>query len=201
VNVERAARMGRTIARRRLGEHYCIAIGGHSVQGALGYVRAALELDDQARALGLGRATVVVAAGTGGTLAGLLAGLTLIDSPLRLLGIDVGALWEDFAGSVGRLAAEVCAHLGRPLPFPPEAVPLVERTYVGRRYGTPTREGQAALAMLAREDGILLDPVYTAKAFAGLLDRAASGLLPQGEPVVFVHTGGWPALFAALPAP
>jgi D-cysteine desulfhydrase len=79
-------------------------------------------------------------------------------------------------------------------------VPLIEGTYVGRRYGTPTEAGLAALRTLAQREGILLDPVYTAKAFAGLLDLHARGALPDG-PVLFLHTGGQPALFATLPAP
>ena len=201
VTVERGARAASVIARRRLGPHYVIALGGHSVLGALGYVRAALELDEQAAAQGLEGATVVVAAGTGGTLAGLMAGLALIDSPLRLMGIDVGALWKDFSASVARLAGDVCERLGRPTRFEAARVPLVERTYVGRRYGRPTPEGLAAMRMLAQREGVLLDPVYTAKAFAGMLDLLARDAMPSGAPVIFVHTGGQPALYATLPPP
>lgn len=199
--VERAARLARMVAWMRLGPHYFIPVGGHSPLGALGYVRAALEIDEQARAQGLDRGTVVVAAGTGGTLAGVIAGLALIGSPFRPLGIDVGALWSGFAASVGRLCEEVCALLGFPAAFPPGAVPLVEGTYVGRRYGTPTEAGLAAVKMLAQREGVLLDPVYTGKAFAGLLDLAGRGVLAPGEPVIFLHTGGLPALFATLPPP
>lgn len=199
--VEQAARLARLVAWMRLGPHYFIPVGGHTALGALGYVRAALEIDEQARAQGLDRGTVVIAAGTGGTLAGVIAGLALIGSPFRPLGIDVGALWTGFAASVGRLAEEVCVRLGRPIAFPAEAVPLVEGTYVGRRYGTPTEAGQAAVRLLAQREGILLDPVYTGKAFAGLLDLAGRGALAPGEPVIFLHTGGLPALFATLPPP
>src|SRR5262249_28633508 len=152
------------------GDAYFIPLGGHSWLGALGYARAALELDEQAAALGLGRATVIVAAGTGGTLAGVIAGLALLESPLRPLGIDVGAPWPGFSASVGRLAGEVCERLGRDLRFEAGAVPLIERTYVGRRYGTPTEGGLAAIRRLAETEGLLLDPVYTSKAFAGMLD-------------------------------
>ena len=201
-SVEQGARLARLITHRHLGrEGYFIPLGGHGWLGALGYVRAALELDEQAAALGLGRATVVVAAGTGGTMAGVMAGLALAGSPLRVLGIDVGALWTGFAASVGRLAEEVCARLGQEIRFAAEAVPLVERTYVGRRYGTPSGPGLAAIRDLAGSDGVLLDPVYTGKAFAGLLDLRQRGQLPAGEPVIFLHTGGLPALFASLPPP
>jgi 1-aminocyclopropane-1-carboxylate deaminase/D-cysteine desulfhydrase-like pyridoxal-dependent ACC family enzyme len=157
-------------------------------------VRAAVEIDEQARGLGLVDPWLVVAAGSGGTLAGLLAGLHLVGSRLRPLGIDVGKLWKAFPASVAHLATEVCAHLGESHVFAPGDVPLVEATYVGDAYGRPSEAGQAALERLARAEGVLLDPVYTAKAFAGLLGEKVR--FAPGEPVVFLHTGGLPALFA-----
>jgi len=193
-SLESTIRLARLLARLRVGPHYFIPVGGHTWTGALGYVRAAVEIDEQARGLGAGDAWVVVAAGSGGTLAGLLAGLRLVGSRLRPLGIDVGNLWKDFPASVACLASDVCERLGEPLAFTPGDVPLVARTYVGEAYGRPSETGNAALARLARAEGILLDPVYTAKAFAGLLgeDRRFG----PNEPVVFLHTGGVPALFA-----
>jgi 1-aminocyclopropane-1-carboxylate deaminase/D-cysteine desulfhydrase-like pyridoxal-dependent ACC family enzyme len=191
--LESTIRLARLLARLRVGPHYFIPVGGHTCTGALGYVRAALEIDEQARGLGVDNAWLVVAAGSGGTLAGLLAGLRLVGSHLRPLGIDVGNLWKDFPASVARLASEVCQHLGEPRTFAPSDVPLVEGTYVGEAYGRPSPAGNAALERLARAEGILLDPVYTAKAFAGLLGEAR---LFGNEPVVFLHTGGVPALFA-----
>jgi D-cysteine desulfhydrase len=137
---------------------------------------------------------LVVAAGSGGTLAGLLAGLHLTGSRLRPLGIDVGKLWKAFPASVAHLATEVCAYLGAPHVFSPADVPLVEETYVGEAYGQGSEAGNAALERLARGEGILLDPVYTAKAFAGLLGEIAR--FGPGAPVVFLHTGGLPAFFA-----
>jgi 1-aminocyclopropane-1-carboxylate deaminase/D-cysteine desulfhydrase-like pyridoxal-dependent ACC family enzyme len=195
-SLERTIRLARLLARLRVGSHYFIPVGGHTWLGALGYVRGAMEIDEQARGLGMGDAHLVVAAGTGGTLAGLLAGLRLIGSRLRPLGIDVGKLWKTFPASIAHLATEVCAHLGEPHVFAPGDVPLVEGTYVGDAYGRTSDAGNAALVRLLRSEGILLDPVYTAKAFAGLLGEAAGGRLGAGEPIVFVHTGGLPALFA-----
>jgi D-cysteine desulfhydrase family pyridoxal phosphate-dependent enzyme len=195
-SLEGTIRLARLLARLRVGPHYFIPVGGHTWVGALGYVRAALEVDEQARGLGVGDAHLLVAAGSGGTLAGLLAGLRLAGSRLRPLGIDVGRLWTSFPASVARLAAEVCARLGEPHAFEPEDVPLVEGTYVGEAYGRPSDAGNAALTRLLRAEGILLDPVYTAKAFAGLLGEASGGRLGPGEPVLFLHTGGLPALFA-----
>ncbi|HSD65641.1 MAG TPA: pyridoxal-phosphate dependent enzyme [Vicinamibacteria bacterium] len=193
-SLETTIRLARLLARLRVGRHYFIPVGGHTPVGALGYVRAAVEVDEQARGLGVGDAHLVVAAGSGGTLAGLLAGLHLIGSRLRPLGIDVGRLWKDFPASVARLASETCACLGEPDVFESPAVPLVEGTYVGEAYGRPSEAGNAALERLARREGILLDPVYTAKAFAGLLGEAAR--FGRHDPVIFLHTGGVPALFA-----
>ena len=196
MSLEASIRLVRWLAWLRIGPHYFIPVGGHSVLGCLGYVRAALEIDEQARAQGIQQARLVLAAGSGGTLAGLMAGLALIDSPLRPLGIDVGKLWKGFPASIARLAADICAYLGQPLTFDPGRVPLIEERYVGDVYGKPSAEGLAALRCLASLEGIMLDPVYTAKAFAGLLDLARRGQIGQGEPLIFLHTGGLPALFA-----
>lgn len=196
MTLEAAIRLVRLVAWARVGPHYFIPVGGHNWRGCLGYVRAALEFDEQCRALGIPHARVIVAAGSGGTLAGLLAGLTLCGSVLRLQGIDVGKLWKAFPDSIARLAGEICGRLGAPRAFAPRDVPLIERTYVGERYAAPSPAGLAALRQLAQLEGILLDPVYTGKAFAGLLDLAARGALAPEEPIVFLHTGGVPALFA-----
>jgi D-cysteine desulfhydrase family pyridoxal phosphate-dependent enzyme len=196
MTLETTNRLVRWLARLRLGRHYFIPVGGHSWRGCLGYVRAALELDEQARKLGIGDSWLVVAAGTGGTLAGLLAGLTLCGSSMRPVGIDVGKLWKGFPASIARLAGELCTRLGQPQHFSASEVPLIEDSYVGRRYGVPSREGNAALRRLARHEGIMLDPIYTGKAFAGLLDLTERGQLGRDEPIIFLHTGGLPALFA-----
>jgi D-cysteine desulfhydrase family pyridoxal phosphate-dependent enzyme len=193
-SLESTIRLARLLARLRVGPHYFIPVGGHTWTGALGYVRAALEIEEQARGLGIRDAWLVVAAGSGGTLAGLLAGLRLVGSRLRPLGIDVGNLWKDFPASVACLASEVCERLGEPHAFAPADVPLVERAYVGEAYARPSAAGNAALERLARAEGILLDPVYTAKAFTGLLGEVQR--FGHDEPVVFLHTGGAPALFA-----
>ena len=111
MTLEATIRLVRLVARARLGPHFFIPVGGHSWRGCLGYVKAAMEIDEQARELGIAGARVVVATGSGGTLAGLMAGFALLDSPLRLLGIDIGRLWKGFPDSIARLAGELCAHL------------------------------------------------------------------------------------------
>jgi D-cysteine desulfhydrase family pyridoxal phosphate-dependent enzyme len=195
MTLEDTIRLVRMIAWARVGSHYFIPVGGHHALGCLGYVRAALEIDEQARSLGLERAWLVLAAGSGGTLAGLMAGFWLAQSSLSLLGIDVGRLWKAFPVSIARLASELCGRLGCPHTFLPEHVPLIESRYVGPGYARPSEEAQEAIRTLASYEGILLDPVYTGKAFAGLLDLIRRQALGKDEPVIFLHTGGAPALF------
>lgn len=191
-----ANRLVRVVARLVVGPHCFIPVGGHSWRGALGYVRAALELHEQLAALGYAEGHVVVAAGTGGTLAGLMAGLALCGAGLRPLGIDVGRLWKGFPVSIASLAAELCGRLGERRVFRPSDVPLIEGRYVGAGYSVPTAEAEAAARRLALLEGVVLDPIYTAKAFAGMLDLVERGKLGRATPLVFVHTGGAPGVFA-----
>jgi 1-aminocyclopropane-1-carboxylate deaminase/D-cysteine desulfhydrase-like pyridoxal-dependent ACC family enzyme len=196
MTIESTNRLVRLLAWLLVGRHTFIPVGGYSWRGGLGYVRAALEIETQARALGIEKAYLVLAAGTGGTLAGLLAGLTLMDSSLSLLGIDIGKLWKGFPASLARLATEICKHLGAKRVFKPGEIPLLEEIYSIPKYGVSSSSGQNAIMKLARAEGILLDPVYTGKAFAGMLDLIEEGKLGSNEPIIFLHTGGLPALFA-----
>lgn len=164
---------------------YAIPIGGASVRGALAYVEAAEELLGQ-----LSRVDwVVVADGSGGTHAGLLAGL---GGHTRVLGVDVGTR-PDLDESVPELAAGAAAAAGRK---PPEAHVVIDHSRFGPGYGKPTPESLEAIRAAARLEGLILDPVYTAKAMAGLIGWAREGRLARSETVVFWHTGGTPALFA-----
>lgn len=177
---------------------YFMPVGGHTVTGCLGYVAAAAELAAQVAALGLVAAKVVIitAVGTGGTLAGLMAGLRLIGSPIQLLGIDIGKLWKAFPVSIARLAGDLCAVLGERHIFQPTAVPLIAETYAGPGYSVLTEETAVAIHTLAQTEGILLDPVYTGKAFAGMLDLIAKGHFSADTQLIFLHTGGLPGLWA-----
>jgi D-cysteine desulfhydrase family pyridoxal phosphate-dependent enzyme len=196
MTLETTNRLVHLLAWLRLGRHYFIPVGGYSWRGCLGYVRAAVEIETQAHALGIEKAHLVLAAGTGGTLTGLLAGLTLMESSLRPLAIDIGKLWKGFPTSLARLATEICTRLGARHSFTASDIPLLEKTYVGSKYGVPSESGEHAIKLLARTEGILLDPVYTGKAFAGMLDLIDQGRLGSDEPILFLHTGGLPALFA-----
>ena len=183
-------------ASKRVGNHYHVPLGGSNGLGSVGFVRAALEIEEQAKSAGVEDAWIVVATGSGGTLAGLLAGLRLIGSSLRLIGIDVASIWKSYPELVARIANDALELLGLPSSVEPADVSLIERTYVGRGYAVPTSNGTAAIRRLARSEGLLLDPTYTGKAFAGLLDLHASGHFGDEEPVIFWHTGGLPGLFA-----
>jgi D-cysteine desulfhydrase len=183
-------------AAERVGDHYYIPLGGSNGLGSVGYLRAALELEEQAKHVGVEDAWLVVATGSGGTLAGLLAGLRTIGSRVRLIGIDVARIWKNSPQLVARMANDALGLLGLSAIVEPANVTLIEGTYVGLGYAVPTEEGVAAIRHLLREEGLLLDPTYTGKAFAGLLDLQASGQFGDNDPVIFWHTGGLPGLFA-----
>ncbi len=200
MSLETTSRLVRLLALMLVGPHYFVPVGGHTWHGALGYVLAAAELVEQAKVEGIEEGWVIVAAGSGGTLAGLMAGFHLVGTRLRLVGIDVGKLWAGFPRSIARLATETCHRIGGSHTFRPEDVPLVEGRYVGKGYGIPTEEGLKAIRLLAHTEGILLDPVYTGKAFAGMLDMARRGALGRDEPLIFLHTGGVPGLFVHVEA-
>jgi D-cysteine desulfhydrase len=170
---------------------YRMPIGGASPVGALGYVRAASELREQAAAAfdGGQPELVVVADGSGGTHAGLAAGLGDLD---LVLGVDVGAR-PDLDTQVPAKAAEVArlAGIGEP-----RGAARLDRERVGGGYGAPTDECREAVVLAARSEGLILDPVYTGKALAGLVAARRDGTITARTRTVFVHTGGMPALFA-----
>jgi D-cysteine desulfhydrase len=114
------------------------------------------------------------------------------------LGIDVGKLWRGFPASIATLASSICASLGEPHYFSPDSIPLIERTYVGAAYAKPTPESVEAIRLVARNEGLVLDPVYSSKAMAGLIDLVKQGRWGREDHVVFLHTGGMPALWVEL---
>jgi D-cysteine desulfhydrase family pyridoxal phosphate-dependent enzyme len=170
---------------------YAIPIGGASVTGALAYLVAAGELLGQVPD---GVDWVVVADGSGGTHAGLLAGL---EGRARVLGVDVGTR-PDLDERVPELATRAALAAGR---AEPRAEAVIDHGHFGAGYGKPTPGCLEAIRMAARLEGLLLDPVYTGKAMAGLLCWARQGRFAQGETVLFWHTGGAPALFAETYGP
>ncbi|PQO23265.1 D-cysteine desulfhydrase [Rhodobacteraceae bacterium WD3A24] len=173
---------------------YVIPGGGSNPIGALGYVNAAFELIGQANDRGLALDHIVTATGSAGTQAGLATGLKAISAQVPLLGVGVRAPKDKQEENVFNLAKATAEKLGAP--------GVVERgdvvancDYVGEGYGIPTDSGMEAIAMFAELEGILLDPVYSAKGAAGLIDLIRKGQFKKGERIVFLHTGGAAALF------
>lgn len=174
---------------------YVIPLGGANPLGALGYVRAVEEMQQQLAASGGVAPDVVVAPlGSGGTLAGLLVGVRRIWPGTRVVGISVSRDRAWFQQRVAKMAEECAALLGWSMSFTPEDI-WVEDQYVGPGYGVPSAGGIAAIRRVAGNEGVLLDPVYTGKAMDGLCALADSGAIPAGAEVLFIHCGGSPALY------
>jgi L-cysteate sulfo-lyase len=190
-----AAELARAAAEveARGGRPYVIPGGGSNAVGALGYAECARELVAQADEMGLVIDRIVVASGSAGTHAGLVAGLAVMGADIPVLGIGVRAAREPQEANVYRLARETAALLGHEDRVTREMV-VADCDYVGAGYGLIDEGVIDTLKTLARLDAILLDPVYTAKAMKGLIARARAGDF-EGETVVFLHTGGAQGLF------
>lgn len=172
---------------------YIVPIGGSNARGALGYVRAGLELAEQITRSGQTFAGVVLASGSAGTHSGLGLALAQALPQLPLIGVTVSRSDEAQRPKVQGLAERTAELLGIDLPDAFK-VELWDE-YFAPRYGEPNAGTLAAIRLLASHEGLLLDPVYTGKAMAGLLDGIARQRFDDG-PLIFLHTGGAPALFA-----
>ncbi|MEQ9916480.1 D-cysteine desulfhydrase [Pectobacterium aroidearum] len=173
---------------------YVIPGGGSSPVGALGYVACAEELLFQSSQQRLRIDHIVHATGSTGTQAGLVAGLAATHSHIPLLGISVRAPKAKQEENVYTLAQRTWQLLGIPGELPRSAV-QVNSDYVGKGYGIPTEGTLEALRLLAQLEGILLDPVYSGKGMAGLIDLIRQGHFRADENIVFIHTGGSAGLF------
>jgi 1-aminocyclopropane-1-carboxylate deaminase/D-cysteine desulfhydrase len=172
---------------------YTLPAGGSSPVGALGFVAAYSELLAQLEDMDVHPREVYHASTSGGTHAGLMAGHALAGRGPRPVGFDVGQIVPDARGLVAWLANEAGALLGADLALRSEDARL-DLSQLGDGYGAFTAAGIEAIGLLARSEGVLLDPVYSAKGMAGLVADARAGRV-EG-PVVFWHTGGGPSLFA-----
>ncbi len=189
--MSRLARALRTQGR----QPYIIPSGGSNAVGAVGYVNCAKELSAQAEEMGEKIDYLVHATGSGGTQAGLIAGFQMLDSPTQVLGIDITADAAEIGKKVRTIARATLDRLQHEKVFDSKSLHIVEG-YAGDAYGLPTEEMREAVRMAARLEGLILDPVYTGKAFAGLIDLVRQGRFQTNETVVFLHTGGMPGLFA-----
>ena len=173
---------------------YTIPGGGSNPTGALGYVNCAFELLNQVNSTGLKIDHLVHATGSAGTQAGLITGLQAMNAQIPLLGIGVRAPKPKQEENVYNLACATAEKLGCAGVVAREDV-VANTDYVGDGYGIPTESGLEAIRMFAELESILLDPVYSAKGAAGLIDLIRKGHFKKGERVVFLHTGGAVALF------
>lgn len=179
---------------------YLVPYGGSSPTGALGYVFAMEEMLAQASSGAFGAAGsypdwVLFASSSGGTQAGLVLGARLYDYPGRLLGISVDEPEPVLKDRVSTLAAATSERVGNRIEFDPAGI-LVNAEYAKPGYGILTGAEKSAISIFASCEGLLLDPVYTGRAAAGLIDLIRRGFFEKQETVLFWHTGGQPALFA-----
>lgn len=193
--IDRAAVMEeRAEALRAAGDRpYVIPIGGSNAVGAMGYVNAALELTVQANNQDLPINAVVLASSSGGTIAGLSAGFAAMSHPVDVIGIDVDGDPDALQAEIVPLIEATAKRLGVPGEL---TGPALNSDHAGDGYGHPTAEMREAVEMAARLEGILLDPVYSGKAMAGLIALIRGGRFRTDENIVFLHSGGTPALFA-----
>ncbi|WP_447334329.1 D-cysteine desulfhydrase [Klebsiella quasipneumoniae] len=173
---------------------YVIPVGGSNALGALGYVESALEIAQQCEDA-VEISSVVVASGSAGTHAGLAVGLEQLMPQAELIGVTVSRAVADQLPKVVALQQAVA----NSLELQAKADIILWDDYFAPGYGTPNEEGMAAVKLLAQLEGILLDPVYTGKAMAGLIDGITQKRFKDEGPILFVHTGGEPALFAYHP--
>ena len=191
------SREERTPTMRRIAEElraggrtpYEIPLGASTPLGALGYVRAAGEIAASQLRFGY----LFHSTSSGGTQAGLLAGIELAGLATKVVGVSADDPAIEIAASVAGIVEGIGELLGRT--FQPSID--IDGGFVGEGYGIPTPAGQEAIELLARTEGVVLDPVYTAKAMAALIARVRGGRFTPDQNVLFLHTGGQMALFYA----
>jgi D-cysteine desulfhydrase len=180
---------GQLLAKAR--KAYVIPEGGSNALGAWGYVGCVEEL---AAELGDKPLTIVYAAGSGGTGAGILLGIKLLGLPWRAVGINVCDDKEYFVAAIGEIVEQAIQRWLLPIPFDRSEIEILDG-YVGVGYAKSRPEELATLRDVARAEGLILDPVYTAKAFHGMRSELAKDSRAFGERICFIHTGGIYGLF------
>jgi D-cysteine desulfhydrase len=170
---------------------YLVTYGGSSPTGALGYAFAMKEFMEQ----NVHADWIVFGTSSGGTHAGLVLGQRLFGYHGLILGISIDESEEWLKTRVSKLATDASEKLGERIPFTPADV-LANEEYCQAGYGVLTDAEREAVKLFARLEGLLLDPVYTGRAAAGMIDLIRRGFFKKDETVLFWHTGGQPALFA-----
>ena len=177
---------------------FVVPYGVSSALGAVGYMSAVAEIAGQARARAMEPAAIVHASGSGGTQAGLMLGASLALPDTRVIGIDVDGEPAQVRRRVANCLKQGASLAG--LAFTDAGIEVVERP-AGSRYGVPDAATVEAMRLSASLEGLILDPVYSAKAMAGLIDLIKAGRWRTDEQIVFLHSGGTPALFAYADMP
>ena len=172
---------------------YCIPVGGSCGLGNLGYAACAEEILSQSTAMNVRFDAVVVATGSGGTQGGRVAGMAF-SGEVPVIGVAVEGTRREQEALTAAQAAETLRLLGTEAKNVSTAVEVLD-DFVGPGYARPTESMREALALAARLEGLVLDPVYTGKAFAGLIALACNGRFDKHQALLFVHTGGTPGLF------
>ena len=172
---------------------YVIPVGGSSGVGVLGYVGGSAELVDQLREAGLAPTRLYYASGSRGTQAGLTLGAKLCAAAYDVYGVAVSAGEPEKIERAKRIANEAASRLQLPERLDRDDL-FTDQAFIGEGYGIPTREGLEAIALFARHEAIVLDPCYTSKAAAALIAHARSGAISADQTIVFLHTGGVPAI-------
>ena len=166
-------------------------------QSTIGYLDASIELDNQLKGLNL-NADYIYVAGANMTPAGLILGMKLLGRSTKVIGISPVRWKKSRSEDIAAIANATAKILELSVEIKPEEI-LSSEEYVGSRYGVVTHQSNEALRLVAEMEGIFLDPVYSSKAMAGLIDHIRKGKLKKSDNVVFIHTGGNPALFAYAP--
>jgi D-cysteine desulfhydrase family pyridoxal phosphate-dependent enzyme len=173
---------------------YVIPIGGSSGVGVFGYISGSAELVDQLSAADLSPSRLYYASGSRGTQAGLTFGAKVCKARYRVYGVAVSAGEPEKIERAKRIANEAAVRLGLSERLELQDL-ITDQGYIGEGYGIPTPAALEAITLLAKTEAILLDPCYTSKAMAALIDHVRTGQLAAEDTIVFLHTGGMPALF------
>ena len=173
---------------------YVISIGGSTPLGDIGYVLCGLEIVEQAVRMGVDFDHVIITTGSGGTTAGLVLGLKMFNPSIRVTGFSIARSKEELVPLIVNIANESAELIDTDVRVKENDFDIVE-DYIGDGYASKTEESINAIKLLLRTEGILLDPIYTGKAFAGMLAELKKGRFKKGSNILFVHTGGYGGVF------
>ena len=174
---------------------YLIPRGASCPLGAVGYVNAVAEICEQLDKQELNVQYLIAAAGSCGTMVGLTVGTKYFQAPFQLIGISTKLRKEELTAKISSMANGTAQLLDMNLTFTPDETTIYDE-YVGKGYGIPTQQAIEAIKLLAHTQAVILEPVYTGKTLAGLIDLIRQGRFTSKDTIIFLHTGGAPSVFA-----